>query len=166
MSKELQNPFACNADQHFDTNLKCPTELSGPHNFPLYGAKLQSNARGIHTEFCKADRTTWKLTLQVINTTPKEPKTERGRSRRQLFRHFCCSSVRRNEQRRSALKFPQHSQFRIPDTELKHSQNHSISRVRERARAQVSCLWCLGWTKTNLRNMGKTMQKMNSISDL
>ena len=27
-----------------------------------------------HTEFCKADRTTWKLTLQDINTTLKEPK--------------------------------------------------------------------------------------------
>ena len=36
------------------------------------------------TKFCKAARTTWKLTFQDINTTPKEPKTERGRSRRQL----------------------------------------------------------------------------------
>ena len=27
-----------------------------------------------NTEFCKADRTTWKLTLQDINTTQKEPK--------------------------------------------------------------------------------------------
>ena len=45
----------------------------------------------------KADRTTWKYTLQDINTTPKEPKTERGCSRRQLFRHFYGSSVRRNE---------------------------------------------------------------------
>ena len=52
-----------------------------------------------HTEFCKADRTTWKLTLQDINTTPKELKTERGRSRRQLFRPFKGLSVRRNERR-------------------------------------------------------------------
>ena len=59
-----------------------------------------------HTEFCKADRTTWKLTLQDINTTPKEPKTERGRSRRQQFRPFWGSLVRRNEQRGSAVKFP------------------------------------------------------------
>ena len=29
-----------------------------------------------HTEFCKADRTTLKSTLQDINMTPKEPKTE------------------------------------------------------------------------------------------
>ena len=28
-----------------------------------------------HTEFCKANRTTRKLTMQDINTTPKEPKT-------------------------------------------------------------------------------------------
>ena len=28
-------------------------------------------------EYCNADRTTWKLTLQDINTTPKELKTER-----------------------------------------------------------------------------------------
>ena len=40
------------------------------------------------TKICKADRTMWKLTLQDINTIPKEPKTERGRCRRQLFRRF------------------------------------------------------------------------------
>ena len=37
------------------------------------------NALTRHTEFCKADRTTWKLTSQDINTTPKELETERGR---------------------------------------------------------------------------------------
>ena len=36
-----------------------------------------------------------KITLQDINTTPIEPKTERGCSRRQLFRHYCRSSGRR-----------------------------------------------------------------------
>ena len=50
---------------------------------------------GKHTEICKADRTMWKLTLQDINTTPKEPKAERGRSRRQLFLPFRGSSVER-----------------------------------------------------------------------
>ena len=50
----------------------------------------------IYTEFCKADRSTLKLTLQDINTTPKEPKTERGRSRRQLFRPFWGSSRKVN----------------------------------------------------------------------
>ena len=30
-----------------------------------------------HIEISKADRTTWKLTLHDINTTPIEPKTER-----------------------------------------------------------------------------------------
>ena len=38
-------------------------------------------------------------TSQDINTTPKEPKTERGCSRKQLFRRFCGSSVRCNKQR-------------------------------------------------------------------
>ena len=37
---------------------------------------------------------------RIIITKSKEPKTERGRSRRQLFRPFWGSSVRRNEQRR------------------------------------------------------------------
>ena len=40
------------------------------------------------TELCKGDRTTWKLTSQDIKTTPKEPKTERGRNHRPLFRRF------------------------------------------------------------------------------
>ena len=44
-----------------------------------------------HIKFCKqntanADSTTWKLTLQDINTTLKELKTERDCSHRQLFR--------------------------------------------------------------------------------
>ena len=60
-----------------------------------------------HTEFCKAARATWILTLQGINMTPKEQKTERGRSRRRLFRHFCGSSIRLNKQRGSSVKFPQ-----------------------------------------------------------
>ena len=51
----------------------------------------QNHTLSRHTEFCKADRTTWKLTLQDINTTLKEPKTELVRSRRQLFRpHKVC----------------------------------------------------------------------------
>ena len=51
-------------------------------------------------ENCNADRTTWKLTLQDINTTPKELKTERDFSHRQLFRPFGGSSVWRNNQRK------------------------------------------------------------------
>ena len=31
----------------------------------------------LQPEYCNADHTTWKLTLQDINTTPKELKTER-----------------------------------------------------------------------------------------
>ena len=54
--------------------------------------------RSIQTEATtpnNADRTTWKLTQQDINTT----HTERDCSRRKLFRHFCGSSVRRNRRR-------------------------------------------------------------------
>ena len=37
----------------------------------------------LQAEYCNADRTTWKLTLQDINTTPKELKTERDCNLRQ-----------------------------------------------------------------------------------
>ena len=44
-------------------------------------------------EYCNADRTTWKLNLQDINTTPKELKTERDCSHRQLFRGYFSSEL-------------------------------------------------------------------------
>ena len=53
-----------------------------------------------------------------------------------------------------------------PDTELRHSQNHATSRVRERARVQVHVYDVSDGQNQPYRNMGKTMQKMNSISDL
>ena len=40
-------------------------------------------------EYCTTDRTTWKLTLQDINTTPKELKAERECGHRQQFRYYC-----------------------------------------------------------------------------
>ena len=49
------------------------------------GQQIQTPSR--HIEFYKADRTKWKLTLQDINTTPKELKTERDCSNRQLFQN-------------------------------------------------------------------------------
>ena len=49
------------------------------------GQQIQTPSR--HIEFYKADRTKWKLTLQDINTTPKELKTERDCSHRQLFQN-------------------------------------------------------------------------------
>ena len=43
---EVRNPFACEADQLFTAEVKCPT--GGPHfGQPLGGAKLQSNPRGM-----------------------------------------------------------------------------------------------------------------------
>ena len=39
----------------------------------------------LQAEYCNADHTTWKLTLQDINTTPKEPKTARDCSLSSCF---------------------------------------------------------------------------------
>ena len=47
-----------------------------------------------------------KINFARHQATPKEPKTERSCSRRQLFRHSWGSSVRRNKQRSSAEKYP------------------------------------------------------------
>ena len=55
-------------------------------------------------EYCNADCTTWKLTLQDINTTSKELKTERDCNHRRLFRPFWGSSPWRNNQRKTLMK--------------------------------------------------------------
>ena len=44
------------------------------HNAPRLIKKNWQNHR--HNEICKADRMTWKLSLQDVNTTPKEPQGE------------------------------------------------------------------------------------------
>ena len=44
--KELHNPFACDADQCFDTKVKCLIGRFGLIPL-LYRAKLQSNAEGM-----------------------------------------------------------------------------------------------------------------------
>ena len=46
ISKELHNPFACDADQCFDTKVKCLIGRFGLNPL-LYRAKLQSNAEGM-----------------------------------------------------------------------------------------------------------------------
>ena len=72
---------------------------------PLKFAKREARYKNLATsrDFLGrffADRITWKLTLQDINTTPKELKTERDCSPRQLFRPLWSSSVWRNNQRK------------------------------------------------------------------
>lgn len=48
MQRELRNPFGCDADQRFDTKVKCPTARAHfRSNSPLLGVKLQSNAGGM-----------------------------------------------------------------------------------------------------------------------
>lgn len=80
---------------------RCHPFSNSPHNYFLYlviGERilsfLKSNCTLLsrHFEFCKAGRST----LHNINTTPIEPKTERGCSRRRLFRHYCGSAWQRN----------------------------------------------------------------------
>ena len=63
----------------------------------------------------------------------------RGRSRRQLFRHYCGSSGQRvNRKNRSfAEKIPACS-ILSPNIELQQPPNHAISRVSGKARVQVS----------------------------
>ena len=71
-----------------------------------------------NVDILNADRTTSKLTLQDINTTPKELKTERDCSHRQLFRPLWGPSVWPNNQRPgSDEKLSAHSDF-SPDPEL------------------------------------------------
>ena len=50
------------------------------------------------------DRTKRTLTLQDINTTPKELKTEQDCSHRQLFRCYCSSTVNGVTTRESSVK--------------------------------------------------------------
>ena len=109
------------------------------------------------------------IVLQDINTTPKELKTERNCSHRQLFRPLWGSSVWRNNQRSgSDEKISAHPDF-CPDPELltpTESRNTtcllggkspSVKLMSRRENKQLA--------KTNLKNMDKTMQN-NIISDL
>lgn len=69
-------------------HLNCKgVQTNMPQNVGSIEDPISKNIRSRHLEFCKAGRATWKLTLQDISTTPKEPKTLRGWGRRQLFRH-------------------------------------------------------------------------------
>ena len=83
-----------------------------------------------------ADRTTWKLTLQDINTTPKEPKTEQDHTHRQLFRYYCSSSVWHNNQRKLWWKISAHSDLKEQYPVTAHAPNFvpkskDARRVRE-----------------------------------
>ena len=66
-------------------NCKGP-QTNMPQNVGSKEDMINKNIPKRHIGFCNADRITWKLTLQDMNTTPRESKTERGCSCRQLFR--------------------------------------------------------------------------------
>ena len=82
-----------NASMHLIENSLCHF-LESSLFFSMNSKKWDDNGHS------NADRTTRKLTLQDINTTPKELKTERDCSHTELFRPLWGSSVWRNNQRK------------------------------------------------------------------
>ena len=84
--------------------------FSSDHPFQVYYKmrrliqRVDRTYKILQAQYCNADRTTWKLTLQDINTTPKELKTERDY--RQLFRRLWGSSVWRDNTENSGEKYP------------------------------------------------------------
>ena len=81
-----------------------------------------------------------KLTLQDINTTPKELKTERDCSHRQLFRPFWGSSILRKSQRKLWWKISAHSDFKPrPRTLTTHRiMPYHVSSVGQESKYQVN----------------------------
>ena len=111
-----------------------------------------------------------------MNFARHQHNTERtqniaGRSRSQLFRHFCGSSVRRNKQRGSTVKFPvqpvlepyksRNGPIMISWTLTLNSNTHRITPYHVSPRGQESkCHVDISQReyrkdKTNLRNMQK-----------
>ena len=97
-----------------------------------------------------------------INTTPKEPKTERDCSHRQLFRPLLGLSVWRNNQRSGSdekISAPDFSPDRelLTPTEPRHTtcllggKSPSVKLMSRRENKELA--------KTNLKNMDKTMKK-------
>ena len=91
----------------------------------------------LQAEYCNADRTTWKLTLQDIKTTPKELKTERDCNHRQQFRYYCSSSIWRNNRRTLWCKISAHSVL-SPNPELKTpTESRHITMEEQESKCQV-----------------------------
>ena len=122
----------------------------------------------LQAEYCNADCTTWKLTLKDINTTPKELKTERDCSHRQLFRPLWGSSVWRNNQKKLWWKISEHSDLSC-DLELSTTTESRHTTCLLGAAVQVSS-WCLAEKiKGRPKSTSKTWTepcKNYSISDI
>ena len=96
--------------------------LSSKPGWPVVEQQKDCRHIILKAEYCNADRTTWKLTLQDINTTPKELTTERDCSHRQLFRPLWGSSVWRNNQRSSSdEKTSAHSDYKNIESDTEHA---------------------------------------------
>ena len=90
-----------------------------------------------------------KLTLQDINTTPKEPKTERDCSHRQLLRYYCSSSVWRNN-REALLKNNPHTLTQNSNTHRTTPYHVSPGGQDSKFQVDVSQRKCIRLAKTNL----------------
>ena len=104
--------------------------------------------------------TTWKLTLQDINTTPAELKTERYCSHRQLFLPLWGTLVWRNNQRKLWWKISAHS-YLSPDLELstptesRHTTCHLWGKSPSvKLQSFVVKIWRIGWHTLNTNSQG------------
>ena len=133
------------------------------------GELLINNSSVEKEEYCNADRTTWKLTLQDINATPKELKTERDCSHRQLFHPFWACQYGATTRESSDEKYP-HILISSPDpklstpTESRHTtcllggKSASVKLMSHRENR--------GLDKTYLKNMDRTMQELQHIRSI
>ena len=114
--------------------------------------------------FHVVDRTTWKSTLQDINTTLKEHKTERGRSRvDSCFAILVAHQLRYGATNREALlKITRSLCFRTLtfNSNTNRTTPHRVSPRGQESKCRVDVTQRkYRMDKTNLRNMSKTMQK-------
>ena len=110
-----------------------------------------------------------KLTLQDINTTPKELKTERDCSHRQLFRPFGTRPYGATTRESSDEKYPR-TLILSPDPELLTPtesryttcllgcKSPSVNLMSRRENKEL--------TKTNLKIMDTTMQELQHIESI
>ena len=111
-----------------------------------------------HTEFCKADRTTWKINVARHQYDTERTKNRAGSQPQTAVSPFLGLVSTAQQTERLCRKIPAHSVLK-PCHELKHSQNHAMSHVTERARSPsvtfMSYQENLEWTKPTLGTWAK-----------
>ena len=141
-------PAVCH--QQIDMNCKGPQRRAQANMPQNVGSKedpiSQNHVQSRHIEFRKADQTTWKLTLQDINTAPKEPKTERG-----------CTSVLQGFFR-CRVDVPQ--SWNVVRSALQNLMCHQQALVQLAARRDVK------WPKLCVKKQLNTQQIWRTICEL